>query len=463
MSRIPLRYVDDRYNLTDYVDLREWQDDKTVLANPHKGWYWHYIDNGLARGAYRDRTDKGDDMRDFPGLNHLYLRFDWGDIEQAEGVRDWSAIDSIIEEWGARGYKFALRLCTYEASGAGALRYATPKWVYDAGAKYTQIQDRIEPDYGDEIYLAKLTSFMRAYGEKYNRHPLIETVDVGTFGTWGEGHTYMGSDRTFPYEVMVRHFDLHTRNFPDKVVLMNDDFVGNRAGASNEECLRLIEYARRQNAGLRDDSICVESCCEEYGYDSVRAPHMFDVFWRQAPIDIEFEHYHTATARAESWRSGLPVIEALRRTHATYAGFHGYPRPWLERYSDLTRYLANRLGYWYFIEGAQLPPLTSGVRSYIEVIFENRGFAPAYDRYELKVRFEREGERVTQAIASADNRRWMPGEISRERFLVDARSLNTGKYSISIGLFEGERAIKLGVAAELEKDGFYRLGEIEVV
>ena len=31
-------------------------DDKTVLSNPHKGWYWHYYDNGMKRPIYRDKT-----------------------------------------------------------------------------------------------------------------------------------------------------------------------------------------------------------------------------------------------------------------------------------------------------------------------------------------------------------------------------------------------------------------------
>ena len=38
-----------------YVDLRHLADDKTVLENPHKGWYYHFVDNGMKRPVYRDR------------------------------------------------------------------------------------------------------------------------------------------------------------------------------------------------------------------------------------------------------------------------------------------------------------------------------------------------------------------------------------------------------------------------
>lgn len=37
------------------------------------------------------------------------------------------------------------------------------------------------------VFLEKLGAFMEAYGKKFNGHPLVETVDIGTFGTWGEG------------------------------------------------------------------------------------------------------------------------------------------------------------------------------------------------------------------------------------------------------------------------------------
>ena len=32
-----------------YQDLGHLADDKTVLENPHKGWYYHFLDNGYYR------------------------------------------------------------------------------------------------------------------------------------------------------------------------------------------------------------------------------------------------------------------------------------------------------------------------------------------------------------------------------------------------------------------------------
>ena len=96
---------DDRNISPNFRDLREFQDDKKILRNPHKGWYWHYIDNGYLRDNYRKNHDPNDHLERFPGLNHLYLRFDWGDIEVEEGVYDWSWLDNIVENLESRGIK----------------------------------------------------------------------------------------------------------------------------------------------------------------------------------------------------------------------------------------------------------------------------------------------------------------------------------------------------------------------
>ena len=46
-------WYDDARRQNGYVDMRPFADDKTVLKNPHKGWFWHFIDNGFRHGFYR--------------------------------------------------------------------------------------------------------------------------------------------------------------------------------------------------------------------------------------------------------------------------------------------------------------------------------------------------------------------------------------------------------------------------
>ena len=466
MPKLPRPYLGKRLPMENYIDLELWQDDRTVLKNPHKGWYWHYIDNGYGRTSYRDGIAPGDYMEDFPGLSHLYLRFDWGDVEKEEGKRDWSYINSIMDEWGAKGYRFSFRMCTYEGGGAPeSIRYATPKWVYDAGANYTELSgDRIEPDYGDPIYLEKLENFMKEFGARYNSDPRVDFVDIGTFGTWGEGHTVIGTEKMYPIEVIKKHIQLHAKYFPDKYILINDDMIGHRAECPEEEKQLIMEYAKSLGCGARDDSICVAMYSPRFGYDTIRSPYFFDQLNENAPVDIEFEHYHMVLSDPNVFRDGYPFLEALKRVKATFAGFHGYPRPWLEKYPYFTEYLANRLGYWFFIEGLRITDLESECKNTVELYFSNRGFARCYYPYDFRLRLinQENGKVYTFDAPKVDCCRWQPDETAHETVQLDLRGVTPGNYLLECGLFENERPILFGMQPELFDNGWYRLSEVTV-
>ena len=109
-----------------YRNYSKIADEVTVLKNPHKGFYYHYMDNGAQRPTYRNCVKNRDELLKFPGMNHLYIRFDWSDVEKAKGVYDWSCIDDIMNAWPEM--KFSFRLCTYETGPYNKIP-AVPKWL----------------------------------------------------------------------------------------------------------------------------------------------------------------------------------------------------------------------------------------------------------------------------------------------------------------------------------------------
>jgi len=443
-----------------YTDLRSFADDKTVLRNPHKGWFWHYIDNGFFRPQYREEHDPDDHLLDFPGLNHLYLRFDWGDIEKTEGKPDWSYIDGIMEKWSRFGYRFSLRICCYE--GSPDVPYTTPAYVYKAGARGYRLPDgRIEPDYGDPVFLEKLGAFMELAGKKFNGDKRIELVDVGTYGTWGEGHTFRGTNIVYSADVLKKHIDLHVENFPDTLILLNDDHINHGWKRGVRENMEVLNYARSLGLGLQDDSICVAGCAREFGYDTLRTPWMFDLFWKDAPVLIEFEHFHMVAP--EIFKDGLPFLDALRRTHASFAGFHGYPRPWLEREPYLTGYCANRLGYWYFVNGIEVARIKNNVPNILYLWVENRGFAPGYHHFDFRIALMGTNGQVFTETIPAGNLAWRPGEEIRVPVRCTPKNVPAGDYGLFIGLFEGETPVLLGIESSRKQDGLYHLCDIPVI
>lgn len=450
-----------------YIDLRTREDDKTIIKNPHQGWYIHYIDNGVNRKYYRDGIAKGDYLEDFPCLNHLYLRVDWADIETEEGKFDWSYMDSIFDEWGPHGYTFSFRFCCYEAGDF----YATPKWVRDAGANGTDVlisaendtnrRYSWEPDYSDPIFLEKLENFMREVGRKYNGDPRVEYIDIGTYGTWGEGHTFCGTRKNWDFETLKKHVDMHLKYLPDTILMLNDDMCKTVIrGEGAEKGEEFARYCTGKGIGVRDDSICVTGCCREFGYDTVQIPELFEMTYDTAPVDIEYAHF--ASVSDDCIRECFPFAEAMKNTHATFAGFHGYPRLWLEKHKYFTEYAANRLGYWYFINGIELPECVSGLKSVAKLDIENRGFAVSYHPFTLKIRAV--GENGTFDIFTAErlNLGWKPSSVTRENVVLDFKDVPHGEYRIELGLFSGEKTIKIAMQEKYCRDGWYELANTTV-
>ena len=260
-----------------YGDLRHLADDKTVLENPHKGWYYHFLDNGYARPAYRDRLTEGQRLTT-PGLNYMYLRFDWGDIEKEEGIYDWSYLEHVLESWGALGYKFTLRICTFEGAN---ITYATPKWLIDRGVGATHVipegavssdpnlsveemkKGSYEPDYGHPLYLEKLDAFLAEHGKKVDK-----VLDIAVEKE----------------ELMIRLLgrrvckacgaSFHVKNMPPKVEGVcdncggeliqraddNEETVSNRIEVYNSQTMPLVEYYEKAgNIAHIDGAIGLEN------------------------------------------------------------------------------------------------------------------------------------------------------------------------------------------------------------
>lgn len=319
----------------------------------------------------------------------------------------------------------------------------------------------IEPVYDDPIFCEKLDAFLGAFAARFDEDPRVESIDVGTYGTWGEGHTYGGTDLIYPYETVKWHIDVHKKHFRHTQILVNDDMLDGVKHGNTDDCMRLAEYCALHGMGICDDSIMVESYYETMGFDTLRSPYLFDVFWKTAPVDLEFAH--NLLVSDEQFGGGFHNLEAMRRAHATYAGFHGDIYQWYEKARYFHDYAANRLGYWYFLEGFVMPPLRTGFTAFSEWIFSNRGFAPAYHDYTLRVALQDE-EGCLHVISTGDNsnRGWVYGVDNTVRIPLDLHGVLPGAYTVCIGMFYGDRPIQLGIQPERFCEGYYQTDRIIV-
>lgn len=354
-------------------------DDGRALVNPGMGWTMHYYSN-VPRN-YGSTVEPGDAMEWFPGCSVCYLRIPWAYLEPEEGVFNWSALDTPAQRWIERGGQVAFRITCSESW----LEYATPKWVFDAGAKGIRWTwgkgpradgKLVDPDFADPVFLAKLENFLKAFARRYDGRPEVAFMDIGTYGLWGEGHTLMSSK--VPQERMnvdvKKHIDLHVKCFPRTTLVISDDVSGPTNKSGNYP---LLDYAREKGVGWRDDSILVANPPNSW-YHADQAER----YWRTLPVVLEHEHYLGSVQRG-AWSKDL-LVKSVEEMHASYMSIHGPAKKLLDENRDAIDKINLRLGYRFQLREASWPdavdvgPDAKSRPFVVKWTWANAGVAPCY-------------------------------------------------------------------------------------
>lgn len=469
------------------IDLRPDWDETLPLANPHKGWYHHFFDNHVNKYL----VERDEELTEFPGMDHVYLRLAWAYLEPEEGRFNWRILDEQIGKWTALGLGVSLRIsCRETGTDRIEQQFATPRWVRDAGAqggfylkrKQVGSDGPWEPVYDDPVFLAKLDKFIAALAARYDGKPWLRYVDIGSVGDWGEGHTSSGSGRKYGYDALKRHVDMHTKHFRKTQLVISDDFVCGIADPAERG--RMHAHLLGEGVSYRDDSILVDwwlSVRSETS--SVNSPEFFRDAEQKTPTVLELEHYGIVKQKG-NWiarpgsslekvgggHTGADFLRgAIGQLRATYIGYHGYAREWLAENPALTVELLNRCGYWFFPHAVEFPDtLAAGQSNPVSVVWQNRGVARAYHSYSLILRLDGP-ERIDREVPSG-NTRWLPGPAEktwRETYALEVpREIKPGDYEIKLKLHsrEAARDVKLPLKARLlDKDGFYTAGRARIV
>ncbi len=350
------------------------EDTGKALINPDMGWTMHFYSN--VPYNYGSKLEPSDALNWFEGCSAVYLRIPWSMMEPEEGKFNWAILDTPAQRWIAEGKKVCFRFTTSE----NWIEYATPKWVFDAGAKFCRYNwgegpcengKFVDPVFDDPIYLEKLQNFLSAAGKRYNGNPNVAFIDVGTFGMWGEGHTG-GSSRLNPEEtlrVVKTHIDMHAAAFPDTLLCISDDVDGpsNRTGV-----YPVTDYARSKGVSLRDDSILVQKSPNMWYHAD-----MADRFWRTLPVILEHEHYGSSLKK-DAWDEAL-LIQSVEEYHAAYMSIHWWPQEEWENCKETIRKINLRLGYRIQLRELELPEKAEiGKPFSVRSVWANVGVAPCY-------------------------------------------------------------------------------------
>jgi hypothetical protein len=344
-----------------------------VLQNPDMGWTFHYYSNIITN--YGSKLAAADTLDDWPGLSTVYLRLPWSFLEPEEGRFNWSLFDTPAQRWIDKGKQIALRVSCSESW----MRWATPEWVAQAGAKghdFTPGQGVLEdgafwePDYNDPVFLDKLDHFLAAMAARYDGNPNVAFIDIGSYGVWGEGHTWASTKLPYDDATRIRHIDLYLKHFKHTLLCVNDDFAGPDAEGVHHP---VTDYALSEGITLRDDSICVQPPPQSYFH-----AQMAGLFWPTLPVVLEHEHYGPSKDRG-AWQDGALLLQAVEDYHASYMSIHWWPRELLDENRAVIGKINQRMGYRLQLREASWPAKVQLGQPF-EVIWTwaNAGVAPCY-------------------------------------------------------------------------------------
>ena len=345
-----------------------------VLVNPGMGWTLHFYSNSLQN--YGSKLEPSDTLDDWPGLSTIYLRLPWSFLEPKEGEFNWSLFDAPAQRWITKGKKIAIRVSCCESW----LRYATPRWVQEAGAQGVDFEfgkgpkpggPLWEPNYLDPVFLQKLENFLAAMARRYDGNPNVAFIDIGSFGMWGEGHTGFGSrlneEQTFA--AVKRHIDLHVKLFKHTLLCISDDVAGAQKPGRH---FPIMDYAISQGVSMRDDSILVGKPPHSWFH-----AEMAQEFWPRFPVILEHEHYGGSKKRG-AWSSDL-LVKSVEDYHASYMSIHWWPREELNENRDAIARINRRMGYRIQLREINWPATVKRGQSFtVDTVWANAGVAPCY-------------------------------------------------------------------------------------
>ncbi|MBI5820630.1 MAG: DUF4832 domain-containing protein [Verrucomicrobia bacterium] len=416
----------------------------TLFANPGQGW------------MNQQRSPKTEPR--FP-CSVVYVRFGWAEAEPAEGQYNWKLLDDAIAAWKSRGAAIAFRVMTCSAHSAGY--YTSPKWLFDAGCKgheYLRGGDdptsggkripRIEPDYADPLYLEKHGAFLKALGERYDGHPAIEFLDIGSYGIWGEWHT----PHPAPVAVRKQIVDLYLRAFrKTPLVFMSDD-------------AEVLAYALAHGTGFRRDG--VGSTWHEktwIGSKKYAAVEGMADTWKHAPVVFEwFGSYDYLQSR--KWPFDA-AVNFMLSNHVTLINDNvgrvpPEAMPQLEKLARLAgaRFVLRELTHPKSVKsGASLP---------LQMKWANVGVGKLHHRYVVQFSLlDAAGQPVFSANAKADPRDWLPGERDLTESLQLPATLKPGDYTLAVQLADPSgqrRPFRLAMDAP-EKEGRYLVSHVKLL
>jgi hypothetical protein len=440
-----------------------------ILANPGMGWETFH------KTAKQDKNLPAW----IPATIH-YARWGWNVLEPERGNIDDGFLDGVLRDTREAGQQLAFRvMCCSPYPG----RPYHPEWLRDIGGEIvtTRHGDSREvevPVLDDPKILAAHLDFIKRLGARYDGHPDIVRLDLGSVGWWGEWHMSRSSNANMPTaETRKKIVDAYLAAFPKTPLVM---LIG------GDEMLR---YAVENGTGWRADSL------GDLGSFSPTWNHMFHSYpnriqaiqdlnaWKNGPIAFE-PPAAVAEFVEKDWPLRWIFNYGLAVHGSSFSGKSGRLPDDEHFRQELERFL-RRLGYRLVLKELSHPANAQpGADFRLAMKWQNVGSAPCYEPFRVAYRLSNDLGRAKVFVGKLTVDQWLPGsiELFTEEFFKEPKDLPPGEivdvaetirlpddltpgtYSLSVAVVgqDGTKpVVQLGIKGRSE-DGWYPLSKLTI-
>ncbi len=300
----------------------------------------------------------------------------------------------------------------YDSQNKGQLGNGRKTWV---------------PAYDDPVMLEYYEKFMTALRDRYDEH--IEFIEIGSFGTWGEGHTNRSlptKDAGFINSTAAKaQLDLHHRVFGDEYTVLAWDYLG-------QQWSELRDLAISYGFGATDDSLQVPGSTEGANVGELSSYYMAGNY-----VGLET---HPNTIATQIYYDGV------NNAHASYARLLIDPEE--QKMSEFYESMTLRLGYRINFTEAAISNFLPGATAKINLKVKNIGAAPCYVGGNPTIIIKDQSMKVVAEGTSTFNLR----DLEIANYVEDVDLLETVSCSVDVklpaDLENGTYYVFLGVADE---------------
>ena len=394
-----------------------------VLVNPGMG--------------FTTQSSLDGDVPGYPASTIAYYRWYWNVLEPAEGKYSWSMIDSVIAMARSRGQRLATRIMPtnghdgvpewYRKTGARGFEYLAEETI-EAGTK----KNSWMPDHEDPLYLKYMGRLVKEFARRYDGHPDIDHIDIGSYGHWGEWHlSFVEGKEEYPFATKKIIIDWYLEGFKKTPLVICEDAA---------EGLR---YATEHGAGWRAD------CMGDYGPPNnwnlmahyLELPKIYPSVndaWKTRPVCFE------SCSTMEDWLLAGRDIEYIwsvcLELHTSVFNNKSAPIP--PEWWPATERFLKRMGYRLIPRLVRHPKwVEPGGTLTFEMELDNTGVAPPYRAYKpvIEIRSLRSHHRKSILPLQETNwnvLEWLPGRHRHSMTIPIPADAKPGRYGIYFALLD---------------------------